>query len=102
TVRRAQSCTRFPYTTLFRSDSDTLEWMTDKVEGNLLAAFQEVQKLGLLYPAGKISASDVERAVLNVARYDVFGLRDAMLTGHARSEEHTSELQSRENLVCRL
>lgn len=64
-------------------DSDTLEWMTDKVEGNLLAAFQEVQKLGLLYPAGKISASDVERAVLNVARYDVFGLRDAMLTGHA-------------------
>ncbi|WP_353153020.1 DNA polymerase III subunit delta [Pollutimonas bauzanensis] len=64
-------------------DADTLEWMADKVEGNLLAAFQEVQKLGLLYPAGKISASDVERAVLNVARYDVFGLRDAMLTGHA-------------------
>lgn len=64
-------------------DSDTLEWMADKVEGNLLAAFQEVQKLGLLYPTGKISASDVERAVLNVARYDVFGLRDAMLTGHA-------------------
>src|SRR5690606_23360194 len=83
TVRRAQSCTRFPYTTLFRSDSDTLEWMSDKVEGNLLAAFQEVQKLGLLYPPGKISASDVERAVLNVARYDVFGLRDAMLAGQA-------------------
>ncbi|HUG59969.1 MAG TPA: DNA polymerase III subunit delta, partial [Candidimonas sp.] len=64
-------------------DADTLEWMSDKVEGNLLAAFQEVQKLGLLYPPGKISASDVERAVLNVARYDVFGLRDAMLAGQA-------------------
>ncbi|MGP1613816.1 MAG: DNA polymerase III subunit delta, partial [Pollutimonas bauzanensis] len=62
-------------------DSATLEWMADKVEGNLLAAFQEVQKLGLLYPAGAISATDVERAVLNVARYDVFGLRDAMLAG---------------------
>lgn len=64
-------------------DPATLEWMADKVEGNLLAAFQEVQKLGLLYPEGKISAEDVERAVLNVARYDVFGLRDAMLAGNA-------------------
>ncbi len=64
-------------------DSATLEWMADKVEGNLLAAHQEVQKLGLLYPPGKISSQDVERAVLNVARYDVFGLRDAMLAGNA-------------------
>ncbi|RTZ42537.1 DNA polymerase III subunit delta [Candidimonas sp. SYP-B2681] len=64
-------------------DTGTLEWMADKVEGNLLAAFQEVQKLALLYPKGKISANDVERAVLNVARYDVFGLRDAMLSGNA-------------------
>lgn len=60
-------------------DVETLEWMADKVEGNLLAAFQEIQKLGLLYPAGKIDGADVRRAVLNVARYDVFGLRDAML-----------------------
>lgn len=60
----------------------SLEWMADKVEGNLLAAFQEIQKLGLLYPEGKISAKDVEQAVLNVARYDIFGLRDAMLAGN--------------------
>src|SRR5690606_4901222 len=38
-------------------------------------------KLALLYPEGQLAAEDVERAVLNVARYDVFGLRDAMLTG---------------------
>ncbi|NYT85580.1 DNA polymerase III subunit delta [Pollutimonas harenae] len=62
-------------------DNATLEWMADKVEGNLLAAHQEVQKLGLLYPSGQISGPEVERAVLNVARYDVFGLRDAMLKG---------------------
>ncbi len=55
--------------------------MADKVEGNLLAAHQEIQKLGLLYPEGQLEAADVERAVLNVARYDVFGLRDAMLAG---------------------
>jgi len=59
----------------------SLEWMADKVEGNLLAAFQEIQKLGLLYPEGPISPEQVEQAVLNVARYDVFGLRDAMLAG---------------------
>lgn len=64
-------------------DADTLNWMADKVEGNLLAAFQEIQKLGLLHPAGKISGEDVRRAVLDVARYDVFDLRDAMLAGNA-------------------
>ncbi|WP_459614793.1 DNA polymerase III subunit delta [Bordetella sp. 2513F-2] len=64
-----------------RADAATLEWMADKVEGNLLAAHQEIQKLGLLYPEGELAAADVERAVLNVARYDVFGLRDAMLAG---------------------
>ncbi|MVW80224.1 DNA polymerase III subunit delta [Bordetella sp. 02P26C-1] len=66
-----------------RTDSATLQWMADKVEGNLLAAHQEIQKLALLYPEGQLSAEDVERAVLNVARYDVFGLRDAMLAGDA-------------------
>lgn len=64
-----------------QTDNATLQWMADKVEGNLLAAHQEIQKLGLLYPEGELSAEDVERAVLNVARYDVFGLRDAMLAG---------------------
>lgn len=64
-----------------RADKAALEWMADKVEGNLLAAHQEIQKLGLLYPEGALSTEDVERAVLNVARYDVFGLRDAMLAG---------------------
>ncbi|MGE4368148.1 MAG: DNA polymerase III subunit delta [Burkholderiaceae bacterium] len=64
-------------------ERSTLEWMADKVEGNLLAAHQEILKLGLVYPEGQISAGDVQRAVLNVARYDVFGLRDAMLAGNA-------------------
>ena len=64
-----------------QTDNATLQWMADKVEGNLLAAHQEILKLGLLYPEGALAAEDVERAVLNVARYDVFGLRDAMLAG---------------------
>jgi DNA polymerase-3 subunit delta len=61
--------------------SDVLQWLADKVEGNLLAAHQEILKLALLFPEGELAASDVEQAVMNVARYDVFGLRDAMLAG---------------------
>ncbi|WP_313303270.1 DNA polymerase III subunit delta [Diaphorobacter sp.] len=60
----------------------TLAFFADRVEGNLLAAHQEIQKLALLYPQGELSASQVEQAVLNVARYDVFKLSEAVLSGN--------------------
>ena len=66
----------------------TLQFFADRVEGNLLAAHQEIQKLGLLYPGheaagdpGVLSFEQVENAVLNVARYDVFKLAEAVLSG---------------------
>jgi DNA polymerase III subunit delta len=59
----------------------TLAFFADRVEGNLLAAHQEIQKLGLLYPRGELSFEQVESAVLNVARYDVFKLGEAVLGG---------------------
>jgi len=55
-----------------------LEFIAAHVEGNLLAAYQEIQKLGLLYPPGEISLAQIEAAVMNVARYDVSDLRDAL------------------------
>jgi DNA polymerase-3 subunit delta len=58
-----------------------LAFFSDRVEGNLLAAHQEVQKLGLLYPGGELSFEQIEAAVLNVARYDVFKLGEAVLAG---------------------
>ena len=58
-----------------------LAFFADRVEGNLLAAHQEITKLGLLYPAGELSAEQIEAAVLNVARYDVFKLSEAILGG---------------------
>ncbi|WP_295854667.1 DNA polymerase III subunit delta [uncultured Xylophilus sp.] len=61
----------------------TLQFFADRVEGNLLAAHQEIQKLALLYPAGVLSAEQVASAVLNVARYDVFKLSEAVLGGQA-------------------
>jgi DNA polymerase-3 subunit delta len=57
---------------------DALEFVAAHVEGNLLAAHQEIQKLALLYPAGQVSLPQIEAAVLNVARYDVSDLRDAV------------------------
>lgn len=59
----------------------TLAFFADRVEGNLLAAQQELAKLGLLYPQGSLSFEQVEAAVLNVARYDVFKLGEAVLAG---------------------
>jgi DNA polymerase-3 subunit delta len=60
---------------------NTLAFFADRVEGNLLAAHQEIQKLGLLYPQGELTFEQVEAAVLNVARYDVFKLGEAVLAG---------------------
>jgi DNA polymerase-3 subunit delta len=65
------------------ADRQCMDFIADRVEGNLLAAHQEIQKLGLLYPAGKLSFEQVHDAVLNVARYDVFKLNEAMLSGDA-------------------
>ena len=61
----------------------TLQFFADRVEGNLLAAHQEIQKLALLFPQGNLTFEQVESAVLNVARYDVFKLSEAVLAGHA-------------------
>ncbi len=62
----------------------TLQFFADRVEGNLLAAHQEIQKLALLYPAGELSLEQVQSAVLNVARYTPFKLAEAVLAGQAQ------------------
>jgi DNA polymerase-3 subunit delta len=63
----------------------SLQFFADRVEGNLLAAHQEIQKLALLFPAdmhgGVLTFAQIESAVLNVARYDVFKLSEAVLAG---------------------
>jgi len=58
-----------------------LEFIAEQVEGNLIAAHQEIQKLGLLYPAGQLSEEQIRSAILKVARYNVFELSEAMLAG---------------------
>ncbi|GGY15941.1 DNA polymerase III subunit delta [Paludibacterium paludis] len=62
---------------------DALAFFVDRVEGNLLAARQEIDKLALLYPAGMLGMEEVREAVANVARFDVFHLSEAWLAGEA-------------------
>jgi DNA polymerase-3 subunit delta len=67
-----------------RAVPDALEFIVDRVEGNLLAAFQEVQKLALLFPEGELTLGQVREAVLDVSRYDVSQLGGAILAGDAQ------------------
>src|SRR3712207_8903469 len=96
-IRRPPRSTLFPYTTLFRS-------LRDRMEVIQLAGYTEEEKLEIakryLVPrqterngltAGKIAFND-----------DALRLVIDGYTREARSEEHTSELQSRQYLVCRL
>ena len=72
-----------------------LHFFADKVEGNLLAAHQEIQKLALLYPEGELTQAQVESAVLDVARFNVFKLTEAALAGQtARVQRMLEGLQA--------
>ena len=65
-------------------DRDAVTLIADRVEGNLLAAGQEIEKLRLILGEGKVTADDVGDAVANSSRYDVFKLVDAALGGDAK------------------
>ena len=60
---------------------DAVALLAERVEGNLLAAAQEVDKLAVLHGEGRIGATEMEDLVADSARYDVFKLTDAAFTG---------------------
>lgn len=61
--------------------AETLAFLAERVEGNLLAAQQEVLKLGLLAPEGELAHGEIEGAVASVARYDFETLAAALYAG---------------------
>jgi DNA polymerase-3 subunit delta len=72
-----------------------LQLFADRIEGNLLAAHQEIQKLALLHPPGELGLEQIASAVGNVARYDVFKLSEAVLGGRpARVQRMLDGLQA--------
>src|SRR3712207_7939050 len=90
-IRRPPRSTLFPYTTLFRSKA--MEWL--KLHPGVAAIVSE-----------QVMDNAAGVTILETGRTQKPSVRRVMLTGHgdlaARSEEHTSELQSRQYLVCRL
>src|SRR3989442_3334718 len=89
-IRRPPRSTLFPYTTLFRSNQE--------VRNKLLSA---LKKQGI--PAERVQASRIS----STPKYSLFSEKKTwrparVRPGFPRSEEHTSELQSRPHLVCRL
>ena len=67
-----------------KPDRDAVALIADRVEGNLLAAAQEIEKLRLLIGDGEVSAGDVSTAVADSSRFDVFKLADAALAGDTK------------------
>jgi len=63
------------------AERDTLDFLAARVEGNLLAAQQEIEKLALLLPPGPVRLEDAREAVMDVARYDAGQLPEALLKG---------------------
>ena len=63
---------------------EALDLLSARVEGNLLAASQEIEKLKLFSNGGVVDVQTVQEAVADSARFDVFNLADAMLKGEAQ------------------
>jgi DNA polymerase-3 subunit delta len=64
-----------------RAPREVLEHLAERVEGNLLAAHQELQKLALLAPEGELTMEAVQEAVASVARYDPYDAAEALVSG---------------------
>lgn len=64
-------------------DRDALDALAERVEGNLLAAAQEIEKLKLQHGQGRIGADDIEGGVGDAAHFDTFELIDAAFAGRA-------------------
>ena len=62
------------------ADTDGLHLLASRVEGNLLAAAQEIEKLYVLYGAGRLSLQQILEVVADNSRYDVFKLIDSVLS----------------------
>jgi DNA polymerase-3 subunit delta len=65
------------------ADAEAVELIADRVEGNLLAAQQEVERIVLLMPGSRLGAADAAAVVSDSARFDVFELAAAAFAGNA-------------------
>ncbi|HVV67793.1 MAG TPA: DNA polymerase III subunit delta [Gammaproteobacteria bacterium] len=67
----------------FKADSEAVELLVARTQGNLLAAAQEIEKLSLLYAPGRLTLAQIDEASADNARFNVFDLADQILQGNA-------------------
>src|SRR5688572_32453346 len=99
-IRRPPRSTLFPYTTLFRSRNVERARMALVQLGRVRASLGDYEIAGQLIEAVLEEEGVAEETVSEAA--GVLGWARALQGRYTRSEEHTSELQSQSNLVCRL
>jgi DNA polymerase-3 subunit delta len=80
----------------FAPDKDALNYLAERVEGNLLAARQEIDKLALLLPAGPLSLDAMRQAVTDVSRFEPEQLQDTVLGADWRRYQRILESLRRE------
>ena len=80
-------------------DRDALSALAERVEGNLLAAVQEIAKLKLLHGAGRIGVDEIASGVGDAAHFDTFELIDAALAGRAARVERMLRILTQEGVA---
>lgn len=78
-------------------DENVCEWISEMVEGNLSAAYQELLKLNLIYSKKKLSSLEIEEVVLDSSKYTIYDLRKNILNGNIRKSIHIVQKLKSEN-----
>jgi len=81
---------------------DAVRFLTERIEGNLLAAVQEINKLPLLYGEGEISLEQVQASVSDSSRFSTFDLSDAVMMGDAKRTQHILHVLQQEDAAIPL
>jgi DNA polymerase-3 subunit delta len=70
------------------ADAEAIQLLAERTEGHLLASVQDIAKLKLLYPEGRIGAEEIRSAVADSARFEAFDLSDKVLGGDSTGTAH--------------
>src|SRR3712207_7529733 len=99
-IRRPPRSTLFPYTTLFRSQEPDLFWgvVNSMYIGNILLLIMSIPLVGVFVRILRVRPAILAPITVMITLIGVYTVSNSVF----RSEEHTSELQSRQYLVCRL
>lgn len=85
-----------------QADQQAVQLLTERVEGNLLAAAQEIDKLVLLFSDRTIGEQEVIEAVSDSSRFSTFDLGDAMLQGNGKRIRHILQVLQQEGTAIQL